>query len=266
MQRSLFVIIPGFGKPNAGIKNQILAHNVSKIMKSYNWSKIKFRICIYDETPLSMLSDYDDYIEVVRGPGLPGDFIKNHATPDDVDSYDYVLILYDDILLLPSIDIKGMMQLKEFFKLDVVSPSLSLDSQYVYEYMRTHPENIYDLKISPCCELFCYFMDRDAYKRYYEHVDPVNNPWLWGLDLIVHYKLKLRIGIMNNMTMKHLFAQTCYKEYPTRDPRDGFNYTMTKYGVTPQELAAQPEAMFYIKQSSHTLSWDDIDSQQSQNP
>lgn len=264
MPPSLFVIIPGFGRPNADIKNQILSLNLSKIC-SYKWDKLKIRICAYDDTSLTLSTDYDEHVEIMRTPGVPGDFLKAFATADDVAAYDYVLILYDDILLLPNLDIGKMIELKEFFRLDVMSPSLSLDSEHVYKYMLTNPNGGYDLKITPCCELFCYLINREAYKKYYEHIDCQNNPWLWGLDLIVGCKIGLRIGIMNTMNMKHFFALTCYKNCPDRDPQEGFNFTLKKYDVTVEQLAQQPEALFYIKQSSHILSMDDTCNQSTQN-
>ena len=225
---SLFVIIPGFGCPNLDVKTQILTHNISKL-RSYNWSKLTIRVCVYDDSPIPQ--KLSEVVEVVRTPGLPGDFIHNFAKPDDLIEYDYILVLFDDILLLPNVDIASMIKLKEFFKLDIVSPTLTLDSKYVYEYMLTQPDK--------------------SFATYYQHVDPTNNPWLWGVDLVLYLKINLRVGLMNNMNMKHFFAQTCYNNHKTRNPQDGFAYTMKKYDVTAEELSKQPAAMFYIMQSSH---------------
>jgi hypothetical protein len=250
MLPSLFVLIPGFGKPNESVKTQVLSHNIRKIC-SYNWASLKIRVCIYDDTELPKNIIDIPCVDVQRSKGLPGTFIKEYAHPDEVTvAYDLILILYDDILLMPDVDMEKMIELKDFFHLDIVSPTLTLDSQYVYKYMLTEPESNYDMKISPCCEIFCFLFDKTSYRKYYEHVDAKMNPWLWGLDLILYKQFGLRVGLINTMTMKHLFANTSYQSNQEHDPKIGYFQTMAKYGIDHTILKDQPVAFFYIKQSS----------------
>jgi hypothetical protein len=242
---SLFVIIPGYGAPHANIKEQILRYNLQHIL-AYKWSDIKITICAYDETPLP--HDITDLpcVNVVREAGLPGDFLMRHATPASTAKYDYVLILYDDILLQPNVDFARIMEIKEFFNLNIISPSLTQDSQHVYKYMLTSPDSPYEFKITPVCELFCYFMDHASFATYYEHLDD-KNPWLWGLDLILHRHIKLKVGIMNTMTMKHFFQGTAYAYHPDRPPTDGYNHTLKKYNEESDfAWRDQPAAFYYI--------------------
>lgn len=250
MPESLFVLVPGYGEPNTAIKSQILTHNISKIC-SYKWASLKIRICVYDQTKLPSQICQHPNVEICRrSPALPGNFIKDFARPDDI-SEDNILILFDDILLMPDIDWERLLKLKDYFNLDIVSPTLTRDSKHVYQYMLTEPGNGYDLKIGPCCEFFCYLFDKQTYKKYYEHVDPDINPWLWGLDLILYKQFGFRVGLVNSMTMKHFFAQTSYASVPQHDPREGYFKTMDKYGIDHNVLSEQPQAFFYIKQSSH---------------
>lgn len=247
---SLFVIIPGFGEPHATVKSQILLHNIRKLC-SYKWTSLKVRVCIYDQTeiPTELYTHPCVDVQVCRSTGLPGNFIKRFAPPTDIEQY-HVLVLYDDILLMPDVDLEHMLRIKQYFSLDIISPSLTIDSKHVYRYMLTEQNNDYDLKIGPCCELFCCLFDKESYKKYYEHVDPEMNPWLWGLDLILHKQFGFRVGIFNTMTMKHFFAQTSYISHLDKNPEVGYFNTMDKYGIDHTILKDQPCAFFYIKQSS----------------
>jgi hypothetical protein len=252
---SVFVIIPGYGKPNETVKHQILAHNLARIRETYQWSRILVRICVYDDTEIPDYIASYSFIEIVREPGLPGDFLKRYATPEDVEDFDYVLILFDDILLQPSVDFEKMIEVKKYFNLDIVSPTLSLDSEYQFEYMRTVPreQNSCFLKITTCCELFCFLMDNRMYASYYEHIDPEINPWLWGLDMLLHYKFRYRVGMMNFMTMKHFYRQTCYHKHLHRDPFVGYNATIKKYGIDDDSvLTTQPSTLYWIMEPSRT--------------
>lgn len=246
---SLFVLIPGFGAPNLNIKKQILRHNLDRINET-KWSKLVVRVCVYDDSDVSDICG----IDVVRSHGIVGQFIKTYAAPDDVQGFDFVMILLDDVLLQPSVKFDKIIALKNMLRLDIVSPSLSLDSQYVYRYMLTRPNAEFDVKISAFCELFCFFMDINTYKKYYEYIDGVHNPWMWGLDLILHYVMGFNVGILNNMSMKHFFYQTCYRDHPEQDPIVGFNYTLQKYNIEDKSYFQRvPCELYLIKESFCTL-------------
>lgn len=250
---SLFVLIPGFGAPHDNMKLQILQHNIKIITQTYPTAPVDFHICVYDDTTIPPNFHQNINITIHREPGLPGDFIKKFATPDIVRDYQYILILFDDILLLPGVDMAKIIKTKEYFALDIISPTLSLDSKYIYKYMLTNPEAPFFLRIVPCCELFCCLYDNASYTKYYEHVDPAINPWLWGLDLILHYKLNMRVGLLNKMSMKHFFQSTCYDQHPTRSAFDGYAATMKKYDIDDDKvLIQQPESFYWIMESSRT--------------
>lgn len=234
LHENLFVIIPGFGGPNADTKLDILRRNISTI-RAYPWKRLLVRICVYDDTLLpSWLTDDRD-IQIIRQHGIIGEFLVKYAKPDDIDpSFDTVMMLLDDILLGTPLPWDKVFQWKKDFNLDIISPCLSKDSKFVYPYMLQNTDSPYSLKVVRVCEFFCYIMDRVAYAKYHSHVD-MNNPWMWGLDLIMEKHLKLRVALMNQVLMKHFFHGQCYSQHPNRTPYEGYEYVLSKYGENGDE-------------------------------
>lgn len=237
---TLFLIVSGYGKPHDAVKRQILRHNLERITRTHTWSRIDLHVCVYDDSDVILDANADAdgivHLHIHREPGLPGTFLKRFARPEDVATYDHVLVIMDDVQLMPNVDLSKMIHLKQFFGMDIVSPTMTLDSQCVWAYMLTNaniPSNT--MIVSPTCEFFCYLTDPKAWAIYYEHIDAENNPWLWGLDLILYDKIGLKVGMINNMCFKHFYHKTCYHKFPDKNPLDGYNKLITKYGLSPSE-------------------------------
>ena len=125
----------------------------------------------------------------------------------------------------------------EEYRYDILSPSLTLNSQIYYQYM-LHADNvIYNIKNVSCCELLCYIMTPEAYQKYYNEIDIVNNIWLAGIDLILTRYLKLRIGLLNDMNMKHHYKNN-RQEY-TQQQNIGYQSLLNKYQTDTDALAMQ---------------------------
>lgn len=243
---SLFVIIPGFGEPQTELKKNILNLNVERILKG-PWTSVHLTVCYFDDTSLPELPRDDRLIvHEVREKGLPGNFLKRHASPEVVQNFDYLLILFDDVLLYGNVNFKRMMYLYDWFQLDILSPSLTTDSESVFKYMMTQTEQPFELKTTPVCELLCYFMKPPSYAKYYDHIDEAN-PWLWGLDMILERHIGLRVGILNQMNMKHFIKGEGYKTHPNESPYDGYSYMVKKYNEENDKAwTEQPSTQFYI--------------------
>lgn len=241
----LFAIIPGFGAPHVETKLSILKRNLD-VLQRYAWSHLQIRICVYDDTELPAWVTHHPCVQVVREPGIVGDFLIRHATPDDVDAYDYVFMLLDDILLSTDFPWHHIIVWKRDFGFNIMSPTLTSDSKYVYRYMLQDSESACTLRSVRVCEFFCYFMDASSYKRYYQHLD-TNNPWMWGLDLIIDKHMNLSVGLMNWVTMKHFFHGDSYAMHPDKSPCDGYNHVLKKYGEKDDiELRNQQHTKYII--------------------
>jgi hypothetical protein len=249
---SLFVIVPGFGNPHIQEKIRILESNLQRI-RTFPWTQVCIRVCVYDNHAMPNIPTHlrqDPDIEWICTSGIVGQFIHQYAPPNVVATFDYCMILLDDIELQSNVDFAHLMDVHQLFQLDMYAPSMTLDSKYQFEYMLTQPTQPYLMKVVPACEAFCYFIPSQHYARYYQHIDPQQNPWLWGMDMCMYKCLEIRVGILNTMTMKHYYKNECYHLRPDASPCEGYEFVLRKHGVTSEELAEQPAVMYYIVENA----------------
>jgi hypothetical protein len=241
---SLFVLVTGYGNPDIALKQNILLRNIERIQQ-HAWSEVAIHVAAYDNADVPSPNLPKNYtLQVYRKKGIVGDFMREHLTADKLNGYDYVLMLLDDVLLMPNIQWDKILEWKEQFSLNIVSPSLTLDSQYIYKYMLTTAD-AHTLKIGPACEFFTYLMDKDTALKYVQHVTE-DNPWTWGLDLILYKHMHLRVGIINKMNIKHFIKGSSYKNHGSINPIEGFNALLERYDETEVALQQLPSAFYYI--------------------
>ena len=228
----LKVIVPGFGAPYVDVKTTILKWNLIHLQSHRPANvAIEVNVHIYDDTPDPVLEKWDECvwhgditITFHRGKGIVGDFLYCHRHFDQ--GVDYVLVLLDDVELSPNFHLGRAIDLLDEHKLDILSPALTDDSPTSYPYMRqTEGEQAEGaasqpfkrhLRILAACELFCYLTTRTAFRTWTNHMQPWN-PWLWGMDLLLHVRFGLRVGMPNFMTARHHFQGTAYAQH-TKDP------------------------------------------------
>ncbi len=242
---SLFVLITGYGSPDVELKKNIFLRNMEQIQK-HPWSKVSIHVAAYDNSEVpspNLPSNYTTH--VYRKKGIVGDFMREHLTPEKLVGFDYVLMLLDDVLLMPNVDWDKMLEWKEEFNLNIISPSLTTDSKFIYKYMLT-TQDAHSLKIGPACEYFTYLMDVATALKYVQHVTE-DNPWTWGLDLILYRHLDFRVGIANKMNMKHFINGASYQNHHHVQPMQGFQSLLKRFGEE-SEIALQnlPSAFYYI--------------------
>lgn len=247
---SLFVIVAGFGNPHIEKKLAILQNNLAIIRNTGAGAagKLTVRVCIYDTAilpmiPPALLND-PDITWIVR-KGIVGEYIKDFAKPADVKGYDYVMMILDDIELQPSFNLGVALAHIRALGFDLVSPSMTLDSKFQYQYMLEVENTNCDIKVVPCCEAFCYIFPHASYLKYYDHVDK-QNPWMWGLDLVLKKCIGLSIGILNKMTMRHYYKNESYELRPDANPQNGYNHVIAKYKTSPEELADQKAILYWV--------------------
>jgi hypothetical protein len=251
----LFVLVTGYGRPETSLKEQLLHYNIQRIL-SHSWTKVDFHLCMYDDTPSpSYITGPPHFkLHIHRETGIVGDFIRRYMTKERLESYDYVLMMLDDVLLMENINFAKLIEWKREFQLNIISPSLTLDSKHIYKYMLTQPDGTFHFKISPACEYFVYFMDPQTAIQYASQLTD-ENPWIWGVDLILYRHLHLKVAITNHMTIKHYIQGSCHAMHPDRPPTDGYNSLLTKYGEpNDHELTMLPTAFYYIYEAASPAS------------
>jgi len=242
---SLYVLVTGFGLPHWDHKVSILKKNLHTIHQ-HPWKNIKITICQYTprEThciPKELIEQYN--LNIIYEPGIVGEFMYHYAKPEVIAEYDYILTILDDIELLSFHWGKALQYINDF-DLDILSPSLSRDSKFQYPYMLQDTDNNYSLKITTCCEYFCFLAKTTKFKKYYQHLD-LENPWMWGIDLILRKHAGLTVAVLNCMVMKHWYKNESYST-ALANPVKGFEKCMLKYNENADDLAKQIPIVYII--------------------
>jgi hypothetical protein len=244
---SLHVFIAGFGAPHVEEKKRILRNNMAVIDSTAQWSRVKYTICCYDETDF-MEWWPDSRVHIVREKGIVGQFMKRHLLPDtESTAYDYLLLLLDDVELIPgTVNMTEMIQWLNELSMDVVSPCMTTDSKIQFQYMRQSVETGRILRITSVLEFFCYFTTPAWYRRYYPLIEAEMNPWGWTLDMMLYKRFGFRVGVFNHMRMRHWYKGESYGLRPDADPMKGSRFVLEKWGVTAEELATQPAVRYVV--------------------
>jgi hypothetical protein len=219
--KKILVIIPGIGEPYFDVKENLLYKNIN-IIKNTFLGKVDFKIFNYSNNKTSLPFSF------IKKKGIIGEYLYKDITPDLIKGYDYVMILLDDIELTEGYNIDNMIFMLEQLSLDIISPSLTQDSKYTWEFMLENNDYNNKLRIVNFCECFCYLMTQESYIKYYSLLDE-KTYWLWGIDMIL-YNMGFKIGIYNEYKIIHHFKSESYHPYLPNP----FNEMEEKYRKYPK--------------------------------
>ena len=251
--KKLNIVIPGFGGPHIENKLQILQSNLEIIKATtQSYTSIDITIYVYDREVISQLTDdllNDCQITWILQKGVIGEFLMRYTDRiinKSLDSNEYILILLDDVELQKSVDFDKILQYMSDFKFDILSPCLTHNSKYQFNYMLQIPTSDDTLLMTNACELFCYFMKYSAYMLKYYPMIEKENPWLWGMDMMLYTYFHLKVGIINSMTMIHHYKNEAYQsDSSLPNPFIGQAHLFKKYNTSMDELSKQ-KAIRYI--------------------
>jgi len=229
----IYVIVPGFGAPNLGEKSRILRSNLAVLEKSKPLdAQLVMHVHVYDESEVPE----HELIRVHRGPGIVGQFLRAHLTASQTCSH--VMLLLDDVELMPSYKLDVALDITRTLGLDICSPCLTQESPTYYAYMRAPLGQTNQVRLTSACELFCYLMPRQSFVKYMEHLREDANPFMWGMDLVLVKHFGLRVGMMSFACAKHWFMQASYGSLG--DTFKQFHDYLAIYGETQASLATLP--------------------------
>ena len=205
----MLVCVCGHGPPNYTQKNNWCVNNLSRIEETcpekYR-DKIDYRVFCYDVNV-----DTDIFIEkfnadVIKQPGVIGEFIYKNLAPDNINNYNRIILMLDDIELRDNFNLAKMVEIQDADNFDIVSPCLTSDSRFSHSFMKYVPEFNLLTRETNFMEFFFYmFRDIDTCYRSWYNLFNVNTKWMWGLDYLIYTHLKMKLGILNSMSMKHWF-------------------------------------------------------------
>lgn len=232
----ILVFISGFGNPHIEHKMKVLEHNLRLLDKTRpDECCLDVWVAQYDDT-VAIPEAYRGYVSgefiVYHQKGFVGDFFLSIATPERVKGYEFLFCVLDDVLLQDTVNLAEMIQLKEDWNLNIVSPSLNPQGKFMYPYMLSCEIPNLLLKIVNKCEYFCYLIDYRSYCQYHTFFHKAN-PYMWGMDCILFNRMGLRVGLINTMTIVHYFQHESYKdlEVPRQALRDYLEYYKVPFEI-----------------------------------
>jgi hypothetical protein len=201
----LLVTIPGIGNNHFDEKKIFLKKNIDIIKSTFN-GDVDFLLFNYSNNDFSEFED----LKIVKETGIIGQYIFNYLNPKDLNDYDYIILMLDDILISENFNIDYLINLYKENDLNIISPSLTKDSKFSYEFMLENDEYKDSLRIVNFCEYFFYLMDIKSYNKYWNIFDD-KTYWLWGIDLCLD-KQGFKMGILNDYKIKHFYISESYNK------------------------------------------------------
>lgn len=234
MNGKILVAVCGVGNPNfdkkiTGIINNIDIIEKTAPVKYYN--NIDFIFYCYDNSLQDQLVPRKN-CKIIRETGYVGEFIYKHLQPEAVACYDRIIVMLDDIVIQPDFNIAKIMKIQDDYDFDLISPTLTQDSEFSYEFMlcKTTENNNYVMS-TRFVEFFMYIMKpySDSYAKWLSCFDQ-HTKYMWGIDNILNLEHGLKLGLINNMTIKHLFkGELCNWRNGDDERKRVFNNIVTKH-------------------------------------
>jgi hypothetical protein len=133
------------------------------------------------------------YVYEEKGKVLTELFLVN-PNNQYISSYDYILFVLDDVLLL-NVDIHKMIEIKKKYNIEILSTKI-LNSSHGYMNYFT------GLTINNFVEVYLLLLTpTDFYK--FCSIHTIENKWMWGPDLLFGY-YKIRAGVINTYVSEHV--------------------------------------------------------------
>jgi hypothetical protein len=229
IENKLLVVIPGFGKPELDLKIKILKENLKRLKSSSEttFSSIRFHIFQYDmefDMPLDIVND--PMVTITKEVGILGQFLNKHVTPSYVNQYDYILILLDDVEII-DVSWSELIMMKKLLKYNITSCCLQEGVMSFWSFTKHLSDKNIWIREQSMCELFCYLMDSNTYEKYYQFID-YDNPWMWGMDMIIESKMNLNCAVFNKFIANHYIRGG----HTNSDASHDMKKYLTKYNTT----------------------------------
>ena len=251
----ILTVIVGHGGPNYDIKKSACQNNISVLLRTAPPDcGIDFEILHYDDSPVEEDYKYVDNLIVKKVKGFVGQHIFNHVQPEKVSNYDKLILLLDDVALPFNFNLHDFIKAQDLYDLDVISPSLSSDSKMGHQKIITRPDFKNSIRIVRCLEMFFYLFStkkgvHDSYQKYYS-LFTEDTCSMWGIDYAMTFCLKLKCGLVNDITMKHLFlcesngqklesvAEWSRLNQYLKQRSGCINLDFTNHNAAPQDISA----------------------------
>lgn len=205
--KRILIAVCGIGDPNFDTKISACVNNIELIKKTAPTdSQLEFKMFAYDERLQSRL-DILPSCSIIRENGFVGEFIFRHLQPSMVSVYDRIIVTLDDVILMPNVNIKEMLDIQDKYNYAIISPTHTVDSNIKFEIQRTrHEIDQPSVLTTSFAEFFFYVMNPRS-KAYHDWLSCFDDETksMWGIDMLLHKVFGMKIGLINHMHINHLY-------------------------------------------------------------
>lgn len=193
--------LAAIGNPNIDYKIKILKHNLCYI---FNNIKKPYDIIIncYDddcalpiETMLNSLS-FIRNIFIHKKKGILVELWNTNPHHDILKNYENIFFILDDVKII-NMNIINLIFIKKTFNISFLSPKVIGGT---WDYMRKYNNNV--IGFANNIEIFCLLFDYNDFMKFM-HINDINNPWTWGVDLLLGY-YNIKSAVYYNFSVKHM--------------------------------------------------------------
>lgn len=216
----ILVIIPG-------VSDLTVIPNIKNNISLLRSSNLDIDIHVYDYKDLDIHNILNVDKVVTGNLNLYSVFIYYN---DYVDNYNYILILLDDVEL-KNFNLEKLIYYHYKYKLDISSPSITIDSVWSHLNMKTKNNNTIDILHS--LELFCYLLEPKIYHLWVS-IMCKENGYGWYIDTNLYKLLQIKLGLFHNFTAKHLISRmfTEYGDIAINQANDWFDKKGNNIGAS----------------------------------
>lgn len=208
MVKSILVCWTGLGENRLSEKLEWLSTNYSIIEGSKGEYNVNYLAFCYHTKPVKL----DSNIKVVYRTGVVFQYMYEELKPDILGiSYDYLLLILDDIQLHKDFSISEYINIYERNNLDILQCTLNDDTILSHSYMRHLPENTVG-RVTNMAEYFLYLMSVVSYTKYYSTFLSNKTHWGWGIDTNLWNIGKLKVGLLDKWPIWHRINGDSYNK------------------------------------------------------
>jgi hypothetical protein len=209
---------------------------LERIVARFGAANFDYLVAAYDGAPLRGRAFAR--CEVVRDTGGMFQLARRHLTPDRCRPYGYVFCWADD-LELDGFSPARFLDVMHRNRLEIAQPALSARS--VYSHALTlrgfHPVG----RLTDFVEFMAPVFRRDAWARCWQMLEPDDNFWSWGYDLLARSVCGYRrMGIVDCESITHLRLHS----HLYRDASDAMLRLFAKH---PRHLRAAKRTLGYLR-------------------
>jgi hypothetical protein len=208
MAKRILVCWTGLGQARLPEKLEWIGVNHSVLEKTRGDHSVDYLAFCYHKEAVKL----PDSIKVIYRPGIVFQYMYEELKPDTLkETYDYILLILDDIQLHADFSLSGYIDIYERNKLDVLQCALNDETVLSHEYMRHSPDNAVG-RLTNMAEYFSYLMSITSYSKYYTTFLSNKTFWGWGIDINLWNVGKLRVGVLDKWPIWHRINGDSYNK------------------------------------------------------